>query len=160
DIQIERARDNQHGFGSLGEPRHNAICVSQQFVAQGVPPIFRSAKQLAQFLFLTGGVSTLCRLNLDLRVQHHALNLFRRRRVNDLDFEMEQRSQATLGSFDTGNLEIKIRHEGNDEIRMTNDELMKTERWNCRASVSVPNAFGIHSRNGCEPTAGLSNALQ
>jgi len=30
----------------------------------------------------------------------------------------------------------------------------------CRASVSAPNAFGVRSRNGCEATAGLSNALQ
>jgi hypothetical protein len=114
DIKIERARDNQHGFGSLGEPRHNAIRVCQEFVAQGAPPIFRSAEQLAQFFFLTGGVSALRRLNLNLRVQHNALNFFRGRPVNDFNFEMEQGGQAALGGFEAGNLEIKIRHEENE----------------------------------------------
>src|SRR5215471_13205621 len=29
-----------------------------------------------------------------------------------------------------------------------------------RLCASAPNAFGVHSRSGCEATAGLSNALQ
>src|SRR4051812_34251801 len=35
----------------------------------------------------------------------------------------------------------------------------RSERKFCRASVSAPKAFGVHSRNGFEAMGGLSNAL-
>jgi hypothetical protein len=115
DIQIERARDNQHGFGPVDEARHYAIRLRQQFVTQRLPPIFWSAEQLAKFLFLVCGISALCRLDLYLRVQHDALNFFSGRLVNDLDLEMQQWRQPTRGGIYAKHFEIKIRHEENDE---------------------------------------------
>src|SRR5437868_4302443 len=58
-VQIERAWHSDYGFSSISETRHNAIRVRPQFIAQGLSPIFRSAEQLTQFVFLAAGVSTL-----------------------------------------------------------------------------------------------------
>ena len=110
DVQVKRARDSKHGFGPVGKGGDNAVRMRQQSVAQGLPPIFRPAEQLAKFLFLARRVCALWRLNLYLRMQHDALNFVSRCLVDDLDLEMQQRRQPTRCGIYAKHFEIEIRH--------------------------------------------------
>ncbi len=89
DVQIEGARDRQDRFRLLGKLPHVDVGVRPQTSAQSLAPAIRRAEEFAQLFFLVRLIRTQSRMDLDLRLQHHALDRFLRGLVGDLELEMQ-----------------------------------------------------------------------
>src|SRR6478609_6871600 len=84
--------------------------MSPQPCPQGLSPLLRRTEELAQLFFFSVRVGTQRRMNLDLCLQHHALDYFGFRNVGDHEFEMKERHDAVNSSLHSRDFEVEIRH--------------------------------------------------
>src|ERR1700741_5234664 len=89
---------------------HDRVGVRPKSGSQSLPPIFRRTEKFFQLFLFLRIVSALRRLNLDLRLEHYALDCFCFRRVGDFQNEMQQWGEPALGRFNPSYFEIEIRH--------------------------------------------------